>query len=248
VERKQLENLMDKFIRKEITEEELNELEIASLLDAGAESEIKLINDIAKGIEIVGNDDLKLVLDKIHYQNITNDSPTVSRPKSKTRWIWISLALILTSLLFFILNNKFLKSSKNVDNYAAYFEPYIPTLNTRGIDSQKRISDFGNAYSQKRYARALLIVEPILEQSNNELVLIAAICATKTQDYSKANQLFDKIINSNDYYFLDHAKWYKALCYLRQDLKDEARILLNELAGDENADHHGQAKDLLEDI
>lgn len=244
MERKQLESLMDKFVRKEISKEELKDLEIESLINPNVESELKLINDISKGIEIVGNEDLKLVLDKIHYQNFKNKDNN----SQGIKWIWVCSALILFVLSLFIFKKYFAKHTVVKNNYAEYFEPYIPSLTTRGSGMQKRIKDFGEAYGQKRYERALIIIDPVLEKSNNEFILIAAICAMETHDYEKSNYLFDKIINSNDYYYLDHAKWYKALSYLKQNKNIKAISLLNELANDQNADHHNQAKNLLENI
>jgi len=235
---------MDKFVRNELTQKELKDLNIQTLLDPNVERELKLRNDIAKGIEIVGNEDLKLVLEKIHYQNIRTEDKT-----KKNRFVGGIIAFVLfCSAMIFIVNQKFFSSKNKINNYAEYYEPYIPSISTRGEGNQVRIKDFGLAYGQKRYKRALLIIEPVLENSNNELVLIAAICAMEIRDFEKSNILFDQIINSNDYFFIDHAKWYKALGLLKQDQLDKAKILLNDLAGDVNADHHSQAKALLKDI
>lgn len=236
---KQLDQLFDKYLLNELSKEEVKQLDIDMLMNPDLEKSFKLRNDIVKGIEVLGNEDLKLVLDKIHFQNIKAKSE--NKPVNYLR-VGLLLLGIVTAIVFV---GKMLNKPVVQENmYAEYYEPYIPSLSSRGEAFEQRISDFSKAYSKNNYSRALKIIRPILSESSNEIKLVAGICAMEIENYEESKKLFLEIIESADYYFMDHARWYLALGLLKQNKVEDSKILLKELINDPDADHHSQAQAL----
>ena len=83
---------------------------------------------------------------------------------------------------------------------------------------------------------------------DSEYILLYAISAIETGQYDLSLSLLDKIVASNDSYYLDHAYWYKSLVLLQENRKEEAVALLKSLSSRSDADHHQESIELLKDL
>ncbi|MDF1696058.1 MAG: hypothetical protein P1U56_09515 [Saprospiraceae bacterium] len=163
---------------------------------------------------------------------------------------WILLLGLLVSTISILFNNNtffgwpWMSKTSLYDNY---FEEYTPSIQSRcnqdalGSD----LVSFLTAYRSKDYTTALNIVQPLANGGDIDLLLLAGIGALEIDKFEISTLYFDQIIDLNDYYFTDHAKWYKALLLLKTKKYKEAKNLLTELAVDPSADHHDESVSLL---
>jgi len=80
---------------------------------------------------------------------------------------------------------------------------------------------------------------------SNDIKLTAAISANEIGDLVLADRLLNEIIEMKDYYFMDHAIWYKALIKLKTGDIASVKDILTPIISNPKADHHMEAKELV---
>lgn len=254
MDKKQLDDLIDKLVLGEITEEENKVLTEQKHLDPTLDQEIKLRMDIYKGVKYDGDQKLRKLLNKIHDEVIHEKDKiipinrNIEKPEKKNRWLFYMAgsvaAVFIVYLGVFGLSNQ----TSSAELYKQYYETYIPSGGTRGEINEATITAFNDAYTEKNYAKALTIIQSQLSDANNDIKLTAAVAAIEIGNTNKAQEILNDILSSKDFYFSDHAKWYLSLLYLKQSETTAASALLEELAQDVEADHHAEAKKILEEL
>lgn len=238
-----IEKLMDKYAEGKLSELEQKQLDAISKDKPDIVKSFKVRKDIVKSIQYLGNRDLEKMLDKIHKEEI--EQP---RKKSHTlKLIAIGAAVLITFLIFYqVLKTKGETVSNDSNFYASYYQPYIPSVNSRGDAGVNSLENlFAEAYANRNYEEALELIQPSMGVQENEIVLMAAVSAFESNENELAHTLLDKIINEKDYYFEDHARWYKAMIYLKESKNKEAKNMLEILVSDRSSDHYKEAKELL---
>jgi len=248
--KQELESLIDKSVLGTLSTEEKEILDAYIMEHPNTNLEILMRKDIMKGLEYNSDLELKNVLNKIHHKEIF----TASRKLSIKR---IGLGLIATvlvigSIVMFKILNKApnAQSNNNTALYANYFKPYVPSLETRSNEmiSEEDYQTFIDAYRAKDYQKSFTTIGPLLSDADNNTLLLAGISAMEINEYQESLKYFDKIIESNDFYFADHAKWYKALLLIKMKKSEDAKLLLADLAQNPKADHHNESVSLLENF
>ena len=190
------------------------------------------------------------MLNKIHKEEISNS------PRN-TLFKRVGVILLCLGLIFgaYTLYKTFSNSANTSSNdgpvlYASYFQPYTPSVETRSNDNIQDdvYKKFIDTYRAQDYQTSLETITPLIENANNITLLIAGICAMETGKNQESLEYLDKIIARNDFYFIDHARWYKSLALLKTNKINEAKLLLNVLATNPKADHHDESVSLLKEI
>ncbi len=250
MDKKELDQLIDKSILGRLSQDEKSKLNAYIMENPDIKSEIKMRADVMKGLEYNADQDFRSLLDKIHDEEI------LSSFKSSTKKSIMIVLIVLGAFLGIFLLLKYINSSsKNTPKpspalYANYFKAFTPSVETRNPDNAQEAiyQNFIEAYRAKDYRRSLEIIRPVLDNSDNNALLLAGISAMQTDKIQEAIGYLDQIIKNNDFYFIDHAKWYKALALIKTNKLQEARILLEELADNPEADHHNESIAILEEI
>ncbi len=242
---KELEQLKDKYAMGTLSPEEHANLEVELLQNSNLKKDLKIHKDMVNGVQYAGQLELKEIIDKIHNEHIGE------KPKKKINTV-ISLAIGLLSLLaiigYFILNENSEGKTSPTLIYAEFYTQYKPSILNRGTSLDEAIIKFNEAYIDKNYQEALQIIKPYLAESNNEIKLTAAIAANEADDLILSQKLLDDIIADDDYYFGDHARWYKALIKLKTNEINSIKEILAPLIANPKADHHAKAIDLVAKI
>lgn len=235
---------MDKYAMRKLSQQELAQIREMLLADPSLQVELDMRRDIADGVTLVGNRQLRTMLDKIH-------DDVVGLAKSGRSWkVWLTagvitaLAAVLGYLLVF---NNINTPPQPVMQYASYYTP-VETTNRSEAASSDLEQSYLRAYKAEDFAAVVALLKPVLDQASNEQRLVAAIAAMEIGDYTLASTQLEKITVSDDFYYVDHAKWYQALLYLELEQRDEAKVLLQSLASDSKADHSNDAKSLLKTL
>jgi len=122
-----------------------------------------------------------------------------------------------------LLSNRKLSSDKILEQY---YKPYEATSTSRSVELVKN-TDYNLAldyYSIHDYRNAAMYFNKVLENdpSYMQSQLLNGISNFENQNYPAAEGSFSKVIADNDNYYIDHAQWYLALCYIKTDEKLKA--------------------------
>lgn len=249
---KELEILKDKYAMGTLTEAEHASLQVEMIQNPSLADELNVHTDLVKGVEYAGEIELKEMLEKIHYQrkesNPSSNQKQEGRSNKNILLVIIGLLLITSILGYFILGNATKEEVNPIRIYAEFYSPYQPSIQDRGVKLDQAINDFHSAYLDQKYTEAIQIIKPFLKSSKNNIKLTASIAAIETSDFVLAENLLNEIIDSKDFYFSDHALWYKALLKLKTNDPYAIEKILAPIIANPKADHHKEAKELIAKI
>lgn len=174
--------------------------------------------------------ELKNNLDRIHLSIGDSSQKKIKRFEFNTtnfRWLLVAATLTLvlvSSAILLYVNNK---SYSAGELYSMYYKPYDSYVNVR---SGKINSDdiFINAlikYEKMDFVDASTLFKQVLDIDKTNIAsnFYAGVCYIETQKFEKASESFQFIINHNDNLFVEQAKWYLALSYLKSNQKEIAK-------------------------
>jgi len=179
-------------------------------------------------------------LDHIHEEYVSSN-------KKKT-YPWLIYILVAMSLagLGYLLSN-FFNTNKMTgpQMYAQYFE--IDKINAIERESQnENLLELQQAFNNENYATALHKLNQLIKtDSNPEWRIYRGISLLKLDRGIEARKDFMFVSDTKNILWGDQADWYLALSYLKTSNTSQARVLLESLSGDPEADFHMQAKELL---
>jgi tetratricopeptide (TPR) repeat protein len=240
----EIDQLIDKQILGTISSDEAKKLELSIEQNPELKKDIELRRDLAKSLQYMEQETLKTMLEKIHQEEIVTKGGTGFKP-------WIIYALVSFLLLLagvsYLLLSKPSKTEQGPQYFAQNYSTYIPSIGERGADEESELA-FLSYYQEKKYDKVLDLIKDETEALTAEEQLMAGISALETEQVDLAIQYFDSIIESEDYFFVDHAAWYKALALLKKNDLPAAMPLLEGLTQSPSKDHYQEAQKLLNQI
>jgi tetratricopeptide (TPR) repeat protein len=122
-----------------------------------------------------------------------------------------------------LLSNRQLSSNEILDRF---YKPYEATSSLRSEGMIKN-QDYKLAleyYNIHDYRNAAIYFNKVLENDpgNMHSELLNGISNFENQNYPEAKGSFSKVIADNNNYYIDHAQWYLALCYIKTEEKQKA--------------------------
>ena len=122
-----------------------------------------------------------------------------------------------------LLSDRQLSSDEIIDRF---YKPYEAESSLRSVELVKN-QDYKLAleyYNINDYRNAAIYFEKVIENEpgNMHSTLLNGISNFEIQNYPKAEGSFSKVIDDNNNYYIDHAQWYLALCYIKTDEKLKA--------------------------
>jgi len=122
-----------------------------------------------------------------------------------------------------LLSDRQLSSDEIIDRF---YKPYEAESSLRSVELVKN-QDYKLAleyYNINDYRNAAIYFEKVIqnEPGNMHSTLLNGISNFEIQNYPEAEGSFSKVIDDNNNYYIDHAQWYLALCYIKTDEKLKA--------------------------
>ncbi len=224
VTEKSIEDFIDGILEGELLDE--FELELHDNTDLIAE--VKLRKQINESIK--END----IFNLRNELNAARESAQVKKlkmivPDSKTEHIkfWRSSVAILIVLLGIagVLRNSFVSVDNTYDNYFN-----VPSWSPeRSIASEISLMQQANIlYLNADYAEVIKVLDqsPVADVENPVFNFYKAASLQALNNYSDAISLYSKVIEQGDNLFLEEAKWYRSLCYLKQEEYEKSKTEL----------------------
>jgi tetratricopeptide (TPR) repeat protein len=155
----------------------------------------------------------------------------VKRPVALKYAALIATLVLIGSITFFTGKNL-----SNEDLITKFYKTYEPPATQRSVQSETN-SDFSLAidyYNAHDFEQAAIFFNKVLASNPGDMQseLLSGIANFEDKKYPEAKQSFIKVIDDNDNLFIESAKWYLALCYIKTNEKDKAiqqlKIINNE--------------------
>jgi len=236
---------IDDFLTGRLGEAERTDFEHQLQSDVALQQAVKTQELLLSGIDDFGNEQLKARL-----QRISADRKQRTAPQPRL-FIRRMIAAAAVFLLLLAVGWWWQSSSLTPDqHYANHFEPYSLTFNSRTNDADLSLAQFEQLYRGKKYSQLTEEAGTYLSQNpkNYPLQLAVGISYMELEKYQEALPYFDTIINANDPFFSDQARWYKALAYLKTKQPEKSKALLEKLAKDPSSDRQEAAIQLLQNF
>lgn len=212
---------------------------------------VSLRKDLHDGMKEGGRRTLKKELGGI-YKELYEPQ---KEAKVKKMIPWRQLLLVASMVLFGLFAWWFWpQAAQSLDPILAeHYQPFNLVLAQRGKPADKEINQAAQLYHSKNYKAAIPILENALKDSANEdlhaqLRLALAIARFENGDTEKAFQPLHQIIESNDLFLSDQARWYLSLFHLQLDQNESAIPYLEFLANKNGADKNAEAKGILKQL
>lgn len=142
-------------------------------------------------------------------------------------------------------------STSNMDTqvlFETYYSPYEANITYRSGNSaiDKVLLEAMSKYEENDFEKASVLFEEVLQSDKGDMAvsLYAGISYLEEEKYQKASNSFNRIITDNDNLFIEQAKWYLSMCYIKTEKNNKAIDILEELV-EENSAYKKQAKKVL---
>jgi len=242
----ELVSKLDAELRRDLRNDEINEIK-DRLSNIVSKEDFDKQVEVMKAIDAYGVDQLRLKLKSIHGKHFEREK--VVKRKSNT-WIWLTLAVLIFSLVAGIIYINSSKSKSPSDIYASYYQPYNYS-NTKRAAAESSIISLGILYNEKNYHKFIDVFEESFKNQENlqsDLILASGIAYLETDAPYKAIFQFNKIIENQDFNYEESAIWYSALALFKAEEYNACKTKLEELVSDNGSSYHSKSKDLIKEL
>lgn len=161
------------------------------------------------------------------------------RNTSVLKWAAVILVLILPGLYFLT------KQPDSDSLYTAYFSPYQDVVTVRGTSEDSWNLIMGH-YNKGEYEQAGNLMSNLdsTEKAQPFFQLYMGITQLSTNKVSDAQRTFSSMVSNKENLYLEHARWYLSLTYLRLGDTSQAKLVLKSLC-DSSTFYEEKARQLL---
>lgn len=244
---------IERYLNGDMSREEIFAFENRMAIEKELAEEVAFEKDILKGMNQYFNKNLKEKLQK-EEKNIRKKQDKKVRPISHFHWqipaVAASLLLLLSVGWFY-----FFGQTNNLELFQSYYRPY-PNIEAPLIRAEAGETSEPNPfkmYEQGDYESAVNAFEQSLadsvgnHHSPTAIKFYLALSLIHTGDTENAVTLLSDLDTTADPKYATPAQWYLALAYLKIDRREDAGIILNELAKGQNA-YSKKVEDLLNEL
>ena len=188
---------------------------------------------------------LRNKLSEIEKQRAEVKTPAITPRKP----VYIKYAALIAGLV--IIGSLMIFRGKNLSNediLKQYYKAYEPPTSQRsakaGTDADFTLAlEYYNAHD---YDKAAALFNKVLGSKPNDMqtVLLIGVTNFEEKKYPEAKQSFGKVIDDNNNLYVDHARWYLALCYLNTNETVKAKQLFT-LIGKESGIYQNDARKIV---
>ncbi|MDP1815930.1 MAG: hypothetical protein Q8K92_15895 [Leadbetterella sp.] len=234
-----MEDLINKYFEKSLTEKELDEFNQKLETDAEFKAEFEFQKSVQSAIRSKERAEIK------------NLVASLEKPKQQNGWWKYAAAAVVVIVGCWLVFQQFLSKPNPSELYLSYYQTYPNVIapNVRGESQENLKTKAFMAYDSGDYEMATQLFGELKTQiSEDYAVFYEGVSYLEVNRPKKTIALFEnkKFTNSNAQ-FEDYRKWYLALAYLKTDKKEQAVEILKGLSITENPQKE-QALKLLDEI
>ena len=236
-------NLIESYLAGEMGDSDKLKFEHKLNGDRDLSNEVKLRRDTDKILENMDVISLRNKLSAIEKSK-NNRNPVLRRVPVYTKYAGIIFGLILIGSVS-LYEGKNLNGEQVLDRYYKTYEPLTAQRSGKVVAN----TDFKMAlefYNTHEYGKAAVLFSKVVDTNPRDMQseLLVGLSNFEDKKYTEAKKSFVNVINDNNNFFIESAKWYLALCYIKIDEKQKAVDLL-EVIKKENGLYSKDAKKII---
>lgn len=145
------------------------------------------------------------------------------------------------------------KKYSNEAIFENYLKSYNKELSSRDLNENAEENSFlvkgVDLYLRSQYSEASEMIKIYLKDhpDNVDAHFYYGLCNMYLNDFRDAISSFELILQKPYSYYQEYARWYLALCYIKTNKNDTARVLLKEIVGS-NDTFSAQAKEVFKKL
>ncbi len=205
--------------------------------------EKKLDDDIDAMLQEEDVIDFRKQLIEVYNNEAPNIKTPYSLPLHRKKWYLATASVLVLLVVSGAL--LLLKPESNEKLFKKYYNTELVIHVSRSGNTQ--LIEALHKYQQKQFAEASVLFDDVLkrDESNITVRFYSGISSIETRQYEKAINAFQFIIAHQDNLFVEHARWFLGLTYLKKDFAKEAAKAFNEIANEPENYYRHQAKEIL---
>lgn len=201
----------------------------------------KRTDEILKSKNIVN---LRSKLSEIENSREVYISVSKSKRPTYAKYAAVVAGIVLIGSIA-MFSGRTLSSDEIIDHYYKAYEP--PTTQRSALTNTN--NDFTLAlefYNTHNYEKAAILFNKVLKTNPKDMqsTLLYGVANFENKKYPDAKQSFVNVIKDNNNLFIETAKWYLALCYVKTDEKEKAVKQL-EIIKNEDGFYKNDAKKII---
>ncbi|MDX9695109.1 MAG: hypothetical protein RBT49_04890 [Bacteroidales bacterium] len=242
-------NLVDKYLYGDLDVAEMQRFEQKMDSDYELKNDFLLYSEINKAILEEDVMMLRNKIDTIHKHSERSMLFSLKRLDRRFYYAAASVALLIATGSIVYNTNK--PAMDNNAIYNKYFTPYDVSVTYRSGNEEVDLILISalEKYENENYKDAVILFEQVIHKRASDMAanLYSGISLMETEKYKKATNSFQTIITNNNNLFIEQAKWYLALCYIKTNQNNKAIVILNELVSHDSY-YKQPAKKVLKDL
>jgi tetratricopeptide (TPR) repeat protein len=228
------QNYIQPFLDGELNREELDLITKELENNAVLAEDIKLYREVDTAIREDDVLDLREQLNIIHNdlgEDVSNPKKPVRYRKAISYAAIASVAILVSVGVMYKLQTRKLS---NQEIFEKYYEPYEVTMVYRSAEASSTalLQEAIQKYEAGLYTEAITLYEEVLmkDPADMESTLYSGISYLETDQYVKADQSFNTILDHNDNLYIEQAEWCLGFCYLMTNDMVTARQHFEQIA------------------
>jgi tetratricopeptide (TPR) repeat protein len=179
----------------------------------------KLTDEVLKNQDVIS---LRNKLSEIEKRRESNVPVRKSRKPVYLKYAAVIAGLVLIGSII-VFSGKNLSSEEIMNRYYNAYEP-PSALRSSQIETNADFTLALEFYNTQDYEKAAILFNKVLESNPRDMqsVLLNGVANFEDQKYPEAKQSFVKVINDNNNLYIETAKWYLALCYVKTNEREKA--------------------------
>lgn len=212
-----------------------------------SEKELELFKEELKiNSKLIAEVNLRVEIDNaLKDKNLTdlrkllNNTPRIKHQYSRgvnlrnevfRTWQIAAASLILVLLaggMWYMFSSNVYSSDRLITKY---YKPAHAVMQTRSVElgSDDALKEAFSYYQQNDYSNAIKYFSSLDNQVTAKFY--SGVCYIELEQYQKATDSFEFVINDKDNLFIEQAEWYLGLIYLMNNEKDKANEQFNKIA------------------
>ena len=228
--------LIESYIDGEMDQNEILGFEDLLSSDIGIKQDYELSMEINNSII---EEDVMALRETMEY--MYNDEIVVKRTPTiftQKRFYYAAASMALLIATGGLIQRIASPDMDSSEVFEKYYTPYEITVTHRSGNTEvdRLLLNAFEKYEEKNYEQALVLFEEVLETRKNDMALnlYSGISYMEEEKYQKAKISFDNIISDKDNLFIEQAKWYLGMCYLKTENTEKAENVLKEIIKEES--------------
>jgi len=238
---------VEEYIQNELRGSELMMFEDALSNDPELRTEYEFRKNVDSALQendiMELRDQLDTIVATTHHNSISGLMKVMKHSKKWIAAASITLLLTIGGGVFYHLHQPLNKD----EIFDEYYKPYEATVAYRSANAELNglLAKGFEAYRNKNFSRALTLFQKVLNQREDIAArMYSGISYIEVEKYRQANNSFSKVVNDKDNLFVEQAKWYMSICYVKIGDFDRSLYLLEDLKS-ESLYYRNQSEKLI---